>query len=98
MASHLAGGAMTQRHSSPNSPAAVLRGLAAVLLLAVPVVPALAQGAPPILWDGAGHLGVNAVAISPDGQTLASVSQSDETLKLWRASDGELLRTVTGSI
>ena len=35
------------------------------------------------------------VAISPDGQTLASGSD-DHTIKLWNLSNGELLRTLTG--
>jgi WD40 repeat protein len=39
--------------------------------------------------------GVNSVAISPDGQTIASAS-TDKTIKIWRLQDGQLLRTLTG--
>ncbi len=35
------------------------------------------------------------VACSPDGQTLASGGE-DDTIKLWRASDGACLQTLTG--
>jgi WD40 repeat protein len=38
---------------------------------------------------------VNSVAISPDGQTLVSGSM-DKTIKVWRLSDGKLLRTLSG--
>ena len=37
----------------------------------------------------------NSVAFSPDGATLASGSW-DETVRLWRVSDGSLLRTLEG--
>ena len=38
---------------------------------------------------------VVSVAISPDGQTLASGSE-DKTIKLWNLKTGDLLRTLTG--
>jgi len=51
---------------------------------------------PDIVWMAGGHAGaVGSVAFSPDGQTLASGSY-DNTIKLWRVSDGTLLRTLTG--
>jgi WD40 repeat protein len=59
-------------------------------------IPERFQGAPDILWTGAGHTaGINGVAFSPDGQLLASAS-SDHTVKVWRVADGALLRTLTG--
>ena len=43
-----------------------------------------------------GHSGsVHSVAFSPDGGMLASGSW-DNTVKLWRASDGSLIRTLNG--
>ncbi|MBD2129759.1 WD40 repeat domain-containing protein [Microcoleus sp. ZQ-A2] len=42
-----------------------------------------------------GHLNVYSVAISPDGQILASCGD-DKTIKIWNLNTGELLRTFTG--
>jgi WD40 repeat protein len=54
------------------------------------------QGSPRIIWTGTSHTAsTNAVAFSPNGQLLASAS-SDRTVKVWRASDGALLQTLTG--
>jgi WD40 repeat protein len=39
---------------------------------------------------------VAGVAVAPDGQTVASASQ-DGTVKLWRAADGKVLRTLQGA-
>jgi WD40 repeat protein len=52
------------------------------------------QGAPDIVWTGPGHTGINGLAVSPDGQTLATASLGDETIKLWNASEGKLLHTL----
>lgn len=56
--------------------------------------PAAAQGPPDIVWRASGHAGsVESVAVSPDGQTLASASV-DNTIKLWEVVTGKLLRTI----
>jgi WD40 repeat protein len=39
---------------------------------------------------------VRSVAFSLDGQTLASGSSDDQTIKLWNVKTGDLLRTLTG--
>lgn len=44
--------------------------------------------------DSAHGNNIMGVAVSPDGATVASASW-DGTLKLWRASDGNALRTIT---
>jgi len=60
------------------------------------VLNAYAQGRPDIVWMRGGHTGwVYSVAFSPDGSLLASGSD-DRTIKLWRVSDGSLVRTLTG--
>jgi dipeptidyl aminopeptidase/acylaminoacyl peptidase len=60
------------------------------------VLPAFGQGRPDIVWMRGGHSGsVNSVAFSPDGSLIASAS-TDATIRLWRVSDGVLLRTLTG--
>ena len=57
-----------------------------------------AQGDPEIIWEVNGHTSsVEAVAYSPDGQTVASgADYTDSTVKLWRTGNGELLHTFTG--
>ena len=50
---------------------------------------------PAIEWMGGGHGDViDSVAISPDGQLVASGSE-DWSVKLWRLSDGVLVRTLS---
>ncbi|HAA29775.1 MAG TPA: hypothetical protein DCE56_21360 [Cyanobacteria bacterium UBA8553] len=47
-----------------------------------------------------GVSGVNSVAFSPDGQTLASSSadyyKKDKTIKLWSVRTGEVIKTLKG--
>jgi WD40 repeat protein len=57
-----------------------------------------AQSKPLIKWMRGGHAGrVLSVACSPDGQMIASGS-ADGTIKIWRASDGTLIRTLVGHL
>jgi WD40 repeat protein len=73
------------------------RNFAARLTIALLIASARsmsAQGSPDILWQGT-HTGyVRYTAFSPDGQQLAS-GGDDKRNKLWQASDGTLLRTIT---
>lgn len=76
----------------------VERTISVVLIAASVFAPwiAFAQGRPDIVWMGSGHTkGVSSVAFSPDGRLVASGSL-DDTIKLWRVSDGQLVRTLTG--
>src|SRR5262245_26013061 len=82
------------RPMSHISFSAITSGAAFAFAVSLSSVGAHAQGAPTIVWSGGGHSGVSCVAASPDGQTIATASSYDETLKLWRASDGVLLRTL----
>ena len=50
--------------------------------------------APRAVWTKTAHSGaVNAVAFSPDGRFLATAG-ADQRVKLWRSSDGALLKTI----
>lgn len=54
-----------------------------------------AQVKPDLLWLHAGHgNNINALAFSPDGSTIASVSLADTTVKLWNATDGKFQKTL----
>ena len=51
-----------------------------------------AQGPPDVEWMAGGHSSqVHSVAVSPDGQMLASGS-GDTTIKRWKVSDGSRIR------
>ncbi|MBP7149680.1 MAG: WD40 repeat domain-containing protein [Acidobacteria bacterium] len=72
-----------------------------LLLLACPLAaqfPAAAQGAPEWLWPAGGHAGIPYARLTPDGATLVSGATSDTTLKVWRAGDGILQRTLVHGV
>ena len=54
---------------------------------------AAVASAPKIAWTGPGSFGINGVAVSPDGKTVAT-GAIDNTVKLWNAADGSLLHTL----
>jgi WD40 repeat protein len=58
---------------------------------------ATAEGPPDLVWLGGGHIGVNDVAVSPDGGTLATASATDNTVKLWQVASGHLVRTINAA-
>jgi WD40 repeat protein len=68
-----------------------------VIGLGVCAAVATAEGPPDLLWLGGGHIGVNAVAVSPDGGTLATASATDNTVKLWQVANGHLVRTINAA-
>lgn len=49
---------------------------------------------PDIAWFAGGHPEVISVAYSPDGKILASSGHFADTIKLWRASDGSMIRSL----
>ena len=75
----------------------LLVAMVAALVGAVTPQPAIAQGRPDIIWMRGGHpVDVEAVAYSPNGTLVASGSELE--IKLWRAPDGVLTRTLTGHV
>ena len=68
--------------------------LALALLSSGSATAALAQGAPDWIWPAGGHAGIPYARLTPDGGTLVSGATLDTTLKIWRASDGVLQRTL----
>jgi WD40 repeat protein len=68
----------------------------ALLLMSFCAWTVQAQTAPDLIWLASGHsAAAYAVAFAPDGNTMATGSD-DYTVKLWRVSDGALLRSFTG--
>ena len=66
------------------------------LILWTAIATGVAQERPDIVWMQGGHaIAVHSVAVSPSGELIASAG-ADGTVKLWRMSDGALLRTLTG--
>src|SRR6266511_311083 len=71
----------------------VLAGLAATRLL----LPALADttGRPDVIWMRGGHTAdVRSMDYSSDGQLVAAIGDEVGAVKIWRLSDGMLLRTL----
>ncbi len=62
--------------------------------------PAARAGGPPNLkWLGGGQAASTTVAVSPDGNYVATASAvADETIKLWQRSDGRLIRTFAADL
>jgi WD40 repeat protein len=89
---------MGRRQSAVQSQAGSARrhsGLVGLLLWAAAAT-GVAQERPDIVWMQGGHaIAVHSVAVSPSGELIASAG-ADGTVKLWRTSDGALLRTLTG--
>src|SRR5689334_18676512 len=70
----------------------VFRTFLCVLALVSALFPALAQGRPDLVWMRGRHIStVGTVAYSPDGKWVVSLA---ETGKIWRISDGMLMRTL----
>jgi len=66
------------------------------LILWTAIATGVAQERPDIVWMQGGHaIAVHSVTVSPSGELIASAG-ADGTVKLWRMSDGALLRTLTG--
>lgn len=71
-------------------------------LLLAALIPTIVSAQSPradISWLAGGHLSpISSAAYSPDGKMLASSGYFGDTMKLWRASDGAMIRTFGNSL
>lgn len=75
--------------------------VACLLLLAAIIATAASAQSPraDISWLAGGHISpISSVAYSPDGRGLASSGYFGDTLKLWNASDGRMVRTFGNTV
>lgn len=72
------------------------------LLLLAAIIASVASAQSPradIAWLAGGHISpISSVAYSPDGTALASSGYFGDTLKLWNASDGRMVRTFGNTV
>ncbi len=87
----------TPRDRSPRQTARTTLAASFVFVAALSLK-ADAQLRPTVRWSAGGHgASVERVAYSPDGQLAASAS-GDDTAKVWRVADGQLLHTFTAPV
>jgi WD40 repeat protein len=66
----------------------------ATCLLHALAATAQVPGLPDVAWTAPGHVGIDALDISPDGSLLATGSSGDHTIKLRDVATGRLIRTL----
>jgi WD40 repeat protein len=77
-----------------TAPTRIVRHISAFLILLGAAGAAAAQGRPDIAWMRGGHASwIARLVYSSDGSFFVSAG-TDRTIKIWRASDSQLLRTL----